>query len=155
LRRRPGTISLSANGELKLAANAQLVARGLAVGETDDRGVRSGTVLAGGAVSLDKAVKMTLESGSLIDVSGASGTFDIDRGRNGAEAYTLASNGGSISLKFSGKRRDIVDATLLAHAGGAGASGGHLNISVASRSPKTTTSIRCPTRCTIAIAETV
>lgn len=127
-----GTISLSANGELKLAANAQLLARGLAVGETDTRGVRSGTVLAGGAVSLDKAVKMTLESGSLIDVSGASGTFDIDRGRNGAEAYTLASNGGSISLKFSGEARDIVDATLLAQAGGAGASGGHLNISVAS-----------------------
>ena len=127
-----GAIVLSANGELKLTSSARLLARGLAVVETDKRGIRSGSVLAGGSVSLDKTVKMTLESGALIDVSGASGTFDIDLGRNGADAYTIASNGGSISLKFSGEATDVVDATLLARAGGAGARGGDLSISVAS-----------------------
>ena len=124
-----GAISLAAEGDLKLAAGAQIVARGVAVVERNTNGVRTGSVLAGGSVSFDKAAMMMLEKGSLVDVSGASGTFDLDRGRDG-EAYTLASDGGSISLKFGGAAKDVVDSTLLAHAGGAGANGGRLNISV-------------------------
>ncbi|KZD24080.1 filamentous haemagglutinin family protein [Tardiphaga robiniae] len=127
-----GAITLSADGELKLAATGRILARGLAVVDTDIRGLRSGSVLAGGSVSFRKAATIKLETGSIVDVSGASGTFDINRGRNGAEVYTLASNGGSISLNFSGEARDIVDATFLAHAGGAGANGGNLAISVGS-----------------------
>jgi filamentous hemagglutinin len=127
-----GAISLQAEGDLKLAAGAQILARGMAVVQSGIGGLRSGSVLAGGSVGFDKSSTMTLENGSLVDVSGASGTFDLDRGRNGAEAYTLASNGGSISLKFGGEAKDVVDATLLAQAGGAGATGGHLNIAVAS-----------------------
>ncbi len=96
---------------------------------------------------------MTLESGTLIDVSGASGTFDIDRGRNGADAYTMASNGGSISLKFSGEATDVVDATFACARPVAPVREGDLSISVASIA-KPVVPIRCPTRCIIAIATT-
>ncbi len=125
-----GTIALTASGELKLAAGAQILARGVVVTEIDHRGLRTGTVLAGGSVSFSQAVTMTLEKGSIVDVSGTIGEFDLDRGRSSPVAYTVASDGGRISLGLSGGSQDIIAGDLQARSGGVGAAGGTLSISI-------------------------
>ncbi|TAI64597.1 hypothetical protein CWO89_17955, partial [Bradyrhizobium sp. Leo170] len=132
-----GSISVSANGELALAAGAQLLARGTSVTEIDAQGLRSGTVLAGGGVSLAEAAVMKIEAGSLIDVSGSSGTFDLARGRGAVSTYSLASNGGTIALKLSGAANDVVAGSFQGYAGGAGSVGGTIDISVGSTSEPT------------------
>jgi filamentous hemagglutinin len=126
-----GAISLGAGGELTLAEGAQILARGVAV--VDDRslgGLRSGKVLAGGTVSFSGALTMTIGKGTLVDVSGASGEFDIDHGRGAPEAYTLTSSGGQIALALSGKADDLIAGEFRARSGGAGSTGGILSISV-------------------------
>ncbi|WP_028161961.1 filamentous haemagglutinin family protein [Bradyrhizobium elkanii] len=132
-----GSISVSANGELALTAGAQLLARGTSVTEIDARGLRSGTVLAGGGVSLADAAVMKIEAGSLIDVSGASGSFDLAMGRGAVSTYSLASNGGTIALKLSGAANDVVAGSFQGYAGGAGSVGGTIDISVGSSSEPT------------------
>ncbi|MDI4235570.1 filamentous hemagglutinin family protein [Bradyrhizobium sp. Arg237L] len=132
-----GSISVSANGELALAAGAQLLARGTSVTEIDAQGLRSGTVLAGGGVSLAEAAVMKIEAGSLIDVSGSSDTFDLARGRGAVSTYSLASNGGTIALKLSGAANDVVAGSFQGYAGGAGSVGGTIDISVGSTSEPT------------------
>lgn len=127
-----GTISLVANGELTLAAGAAVLARGAAVVDTDIRGLRSGQVLAGGTVSFSGGATLTLEAGSLVDVSGANGEFDLNTGGDASRAYTLSSGGGTISLDLNGAARDKIAGTFLARSGGAGSVGGVLNIKVGS-----------------------
>ncbi|MBO4220960.1 filamentous haemagglutinin family protein [Bradyrhizobium neotropicale] len=132
-----GSISVSANGELALTAGAQLLARGTSVTEIDAQGLRSGTVLAGGSVSLAEAAVMKIEAGSLIDVSGASGSFDLAMGRGAVSTYGLASNGGTIALSLSGAGNDLIAGTFLGRSGGAGAIGGTIDIAVGSLSEPT------------------
>lgn len=118
-----GGITLTAD-EIALEPGAALLARGMPVISTDVRDRRVGKVLPGGSVSLSGA--LTLAAGSLIDVSGASGEIDDPQGRQGGRV-TLASNGGAISLEGSG----LVEATLVASAGGPGASGGSISFTTA------------------------
>ncbi len=137
-----GGISLSTTGLITLASGAQLLARGVAVIDTDYQGLRSGKVLDGGAVSFSNSSLITIENGSLIDVSGASGEIDISVGRN-VTTTTLASNGGTISLRLSGATNDLIDGTFLGGAGGAGAVGGTIKIAVSS-APETTPQVQLP-----------
>ncbi|HEY8336681.1 MAG TPA: filamentous hemagglutinin family protein [Tardiphaga sp.] len=131
-----GSIGLSTNGRITLASGAQLLARGVAAIETDYRGLRSGKVLDGGTVSISNSSLITIENGSLIDVSGISGEIDIAAAQS-VSATTLSSNGGTISLGFSGAANDLVDGRFLGRAGGTGAIGGTINISVGTVSEET------------------
>ncbi|MET0445957.1 MAG: filamentous hemagglutinin family protein [Pseudorhodoplanes sp.] len=133
-----GVIALTAaGGELKLTAGARVLARGAVVTEISNRGLRSGEVLAGGSVSFSNALTITAEKGSLVDVSGASGEFDLDGGRGESGVYTLTSDGGKILLGFSGASKDVIAGKFEAHGGGVGSIGGTLEISVAQLSETT------------------
>jgi filamentous hemagglutinin len=137
-----GSIGLSTNGLITLASGAQLLARGVAAIETDYRGLRSGKVLDGGSIGFGSASLITIENGSLIDVSGTSGEIDVVVGRN-VTSTTLVSNGGTINLGLSGAANDLIDGTFLGRSGGAGAIGGTINIAVSSM-PEATTGVQLP-----------
>ncbi|WP_454620626.1 filamentous haemagglutinin family protein [Bradyrhizobium cenepequi] len=132
-----GGVSLATNGRLTLESSAQLLVRGVAVVQNDARGLRSGKVLDGGTVSLSKSSLITIEKGSLIDVSGASGEIDVSAARRVSTVY-LASNGGTIGLDLSGAGNDLIAGTFLGRSGGAGAIGGTIDIAVGSLSEPTT-----------------
>lgn len=118
---------LAGSAMVTVAATAALVARGVPRIETDGRGRRDGVVLGGGSVTFDTG-SIVMESGSLIDVSGASGEIDVPAGgvlgSHGNVPVTLASNGGSISVKGQGS----IDGTWRGQGGG-GARGGALTLS--------------------------
>ncbi|MEW6438346.1 MAG: filamentous hemagglutinin family protein [Pseudomonadota bacterium] len=96
---------------------------------------RTGEVLAGGSVSvLDGFAYVIAEAGSVIDVSGASGTFDIAQAGGGLRGFDYLptpvwSNAGSITLGGGGGL--LYDGTLVAQGGAAAADGGTLTISPA------------------------
>ncbi len=115
-----------------LGQHGQLLARGTTVlNPPDALGRRTGSVLDGGSVTLekDKVGNFVLEQGSLIDVSGTQTTLDLPTdnpsGLNVAP-MAVASNGGKISL--SANTFGILDGSLKATAGGASASGGRLDL---------------------------
>ncbi|WP_176454749.1 filamentous haemagglutinin family protein [Tardiphaga sp. OK246] len=119
---------LAGSGMVTVASTAALVASGVPVIEMDSRGARGGAVLGGGSVTLD-ASSVVLELGSMIDVSGASGEIDVPvreaLGSRRSVPVTLASNGGSISVKGQG----VIDGTWRGQAGGSGARGGAVSLS--------------------------
>ncbi|WP_456633047.1 filamentous haemagglutinin family protein [Bradyrhizobium sp. USDA 10063] len=124
-----GSIAITAAEKLLLSNGASLLARGAPVIYSGPRGYRIGEVRAGGSVSVEAMALLTLEAGSLIDVSGASGEIDVPSGGLGGRRVTtirLASNGGSISISGFG----TVAGTLSAHAGGEGAAGGSVRFEV-------------------------
>jgi filamentous hemagglutinin len=99
-------------------------------------GLRTGSVLAGGNITVSGNI--VAESGSVLDVSGATGMLDLAPGYSGGSPNgsfggarfiptRVDSNGGSIT--FSGGQELFLDATLLGVAGGPGAVGGTLSIS--------------------------
>ncbi|WP_189050838.1 beta strand repeat-containing protein, partial [Aliidongia dinghuensis] len=96
---------------------------------------RTGKVLAGGSVSvLDGSSYVIAQAGSVIDVSGAAGTFDLAGSPGEVEGHAYAptpvwSNAGSITLGGGGGL--LYDGTLIAHGGAAQASGGTLTLSAA------------------------
>ncbi|HEX2750739.1 MAG TPA: hypothetical protein VHM91_22230, partial [Verrucomicrobiales bacterium] len=104
----------------------------------DPRGNRTGSVLAGGTISMSGNI--AAEKGSVIDVSGATGELDVapaaiynsglsNGSLQGAEVVRtrIDSNAGTINL--NGAQQLIVDATLRGNAGGPGTLGGTLNYS--------------------------
>src|SRR5579883_692334 len=98
---------------------------------------RTGKVLDGGSVSvLDGFAYVVAQAGSVIDVSGASGTFDIAQSADGLQPSDAAtpvwSNAGSITLGGGGGL--LYDGTLVAHGGSAQADGGTLTLSAAAMS---------------------
>ncbi|MGJ7543787.1 filamentous haemagglutinin family protein [Variovorax sp. LT1R16] len=119
-----GRIELEAN-VLNIASDAQLLARGVPVIHLNSSRRRVGSVLDGGTVSL-RGRNIWLESGALIDVSGATGEIDgtpygmFDR--KDPQAITLDSNGGLIRISGKG----LIEGTLVGAAGGPGASGGKI-----------------------------
>src|SRR5262249_1082625 len=119
-----GKIDLTAEG-VQLRSGSSLVARGTPVIYVGTNGLRTGEVLAGGAISI--AGKLDLDAGSLIDVSGASGSIDVIAGSKTPRSLAIASDGGSISLRLEGLG-SYVDSDLNAHAGGDGAAGGSLTL---------------------------
>ncbi len=120
-----GTINLkSSAGSLVVENTGAIVARGTAVGDIDVKGHRSGVVRNGGSVALESAT-VNLESGSLVDVAGASGEFDIESDDRQFAPVTLASNGGSITVKA---QHGLVQGKLQGQGGGSGARGGKVRL---------------------------
>ncbi len=141
-----------------LGSSSVLSTAGTTVLTPDPRGYRIGSVLAGGTIAVNGNV--LAEAGAVLDVSGATGTLDLapsyTAGLNTGSTSTsggiviptlIDSNGGAITL--AGGQQLFTDATLLGHAGGAGAEGGSLTITsgrfyapgtpVASETPKDVT----------------
>jgi filamentous hemagglutinin family protein len=125
-----------AGRSLWLGASAELLARGVLKPELSTNGRRLGSVIAGGSVTLSTEMGYIVgESGSLIDVSGKQAVLDLKQ-QNGAYATVMptlvAGNAGSIAIDS----RDgiLLDATLAAQAGGAGAAAGSLSVKLDRRS---------------------
>jgi filamentous hemagglutinin family protein len=126
----PGFIG---NQRIELGADAVLAAPAYAKVDTlDQLGLREGSVLPGGSVSLlaNKGFIQT-DPGSLINVSGTAGILDLAT-PTGVHATTVAGNGGVITLDA---REGLVlqgnllgQAATLNGAAVAGAGGGTLNI---------------------------
>ncbi|WP_375595219.1 filamentous hemagglutinin family protein [Algihabitans albus] len=117
---RLGGSGTTATASVELTENARVMARGLAVIYQDAQGHRRGKVLDGGDVQVT-ARTYRLDEASVIDVTGASGTVDVGRGR-GVQPVQLDSNGGEIAFLGGG----VVQGDLRAFAGGPGAVGGRL-----------------------------
>lgn len=119
-----------------LGSSGVLDAAGVAQVAVGDTGLRSGTVLDGGSVSLT-ATRGSIEllPGSLINVSGGSAILDVmPVGGGPSHAQQVASAGGNISLTAAESM--VVGGTLLAAAGRAAAGtpqplGGSLSVALA------------------------
>lgn len=134
-----------ARATVYIGPESRLNAAGMVVTTPDPFGLRKGSVLPGGTITL--AGNIIAEPGSLLDVSGASGVLDL----NPAElefaarvapatsgltqplfsrqtvATTIESDGGHIALE--GSEMLFVDSLLRGAAGGATARGGSLAVS--------------------------
>ena len=137
----PGGLISNTQGQdiystLEIRAGSSLSAAGEALFVADPTGLRSrfGTVLSGGSVYLGApkdtqstaGANVVAMAGSVLDVSGSSGTFsDLLPGR--ISSYTIDSSGGMITL--AGAETLYSDATLKAAAGGRSATGGTLVVS--------------------------
>jgi filamentous hemagglutinin family protein len=142
-----GNISVAGAGSFALAAeavtsvyigaNAVLNTAGKAIIRRGINDWREGQILAGGTVSVTGNI--VAESGSVINVSGTSGTLDQSRayrnpnatpltGLRGQEYVPVRSetNGGTVN--FTGSQMLFSDATLIGNAGGASAIGGTVNV---------------------------
>ena len=142
-----GNISLSGASSFALASEAitsvyigeeaTLNAAGKAVIRRGINDWREGQILAGGTVSVTGNI--VAESGSVINVSGTSGTLDQSRAYRNVNATPLTglrgrqyvpvryeTNGGNVN--FTGSQMLFSDATLIGNAGGASAIGGTVNV---------------------------
>jgi filamentous hemagglutinin len=126
----PGFI---ADQQILLGPAALLAAPGFAQIDTlDPLGLREGSVLAGGTVTLvaNKGFILT-DPGSVIDVSGAAGVLDLV-GKNGITPTTVAANAGTVNI--AAREGLVLQGALLgrpATFGGqpvSGAGGGTLNV---------------------------
>ncbi|MFZ2980153.1 MAG: hypothetical protein WA085_03910, partial [Sphingobium sp.] len=119
-----------------IGGSARLDVSGLAVTAPDTQGRNYGVVTAGGSVALGALdatptasglhsgnAFVVVSRGAVIDASGASGAFDMSS-PSGSAARLVASDGGRIALASQWGISN--DGTLLAPAGGVGASGGSL-----------------------------
>ncbi len=122
------TVDLGPQSRLSTAGTTLLTPNSL--------GFRTGSVLAGGSITLSGNI--VAEAGSVLDVSGATDSLDVVPGFVGAPAPTgptapvyvrtrIDSNSGSISL--AGAQELFSDATLIGGPGGPSAVGGTLTIS--------------------------
>ncbi len=140
--RYPGAIvNVIPSGEVwtnvELGARSVLSTAGATVLTPDARGYRTGFVLKGGDITITGNI--VAEAGSVLDVTGTTGTLDVAptaasltsrllgsfRGSR-VIANTISSDGGTIRL--AGEQALFTDATLLGAAGGASARGGKLFI---------------------------
>ncbi len=122
------TVDLGAKALLSTAGEGLFIPNAL--------GLRSGSVLAGGSITLSGNV--AARAGSMLDVSGASAVLDLAPGFSG-EAFNgsssgvaylptrVDSDGGSIVL--TGAQELFVDSTLRGGPGGPSATGGALTVS--------------------------
>jgi filamentous hemagglutinin len=117
-----------------IGANSVLSAAGTVEYTFNSVGFVTGSVLAGGTISISGNI--LAETGSTLNVSGATGILDVSPTQlagSASQALSPAlvaarvdSNGGSISL--SGGQELVVDATLLGGAGGPSSQGGSLSV---------------------------
>ena len=124
-----------------IGSDAQLNVAGIAYTATDLDGRSFGTLYGGGTISLggvangpfaDTDAQIIIRPGAVLDASGTSATIDQDAGwaTDSSDPVLDATNGGTISLSsYTGIYND---GTLTAAAGGAGASGGTLAVSLES-----------------------
>lgn len=120
-----------------LGPDSMLSVAGTTVLRPNALGFRTGTVLAGGQITISGNI--VAEGGALLDASGATDVLDLPPAASGiTDLATLSaatslmptrvdSNGGSIA--FIGGQELFVDATLVGHGGGPSALGGTLSIS--------------------------
>jgi len=119
-----------------IGGDAVLDVSGYASTVTDARGRTSGTVADGGSIALGGANNIggdafvVIRPGAVLDASGISATIDLIDGST-TTPVLVASDGGSIAL--SSNNGIYNDGTLRAVAGGAGASGGTLSMTLVSR----------------------
>ncbi len=119
-----------------IGSDAVLDVSGYALTVTDIHGRTSGTVADGGSIALGGANNIggdafvVIRPGAILDASGTSATIDLIDG-NTAMPVLVASDGGSIAL--SSNNGIYNDGTLRAAAGGAGAWGGTLSMTLISR----------------------
>lgn len=126
--------SLALNGYLSsqslwLTDSARLDARGVAQLEPNASGQRVGEVYAGGNINLQaQRGYIVTETGAQLDVSGAAAILDLPNGNQGFVTRSIASDAGTISLAAA--EGMMLDGTMHAEAGGAGAAGGQLKIAL-------------------------
>lgn len=114
---------------------AQLLSRGSSVISQDKFGRLVGKVLDGGRIQV-AGQKLTLDAGSIFDVSGTSTELDVAPNGNGLDRdttrrkQTIASNGGSIQVTARGP--STIESTFRGNPGGPRAAGGRLSVSVES-----------------------
>ncbi|MCW5623888.1 MAG: filamentous hemagglutinin family protein [Burkholderiales bacterium] len=120
-----------------LGANSRILARGYADVRPDARGFLRGEILDGGTVTISAGKGyLVTEAGSLIDVSGTTGTVDVPyQGPLGPvdQRVTVASAGGDIQLL--GREGMFLDGTLRGLPGAAGVAGGTLTIAMMGAQP--------------------
>ncbi|UBS33867.1 filamentous hemagglutinin family protein [Altererythrobacter sp. N1] len=122
----------------RIRENAVLDVSGDSFVATDVQGGRFGLVRDGGTVNIGvnnrgqnpntnlygvSTLPVVVEEGALIDLSGASATLDLYPDRPGVE---VAGNGGTLAL--ASRKAIVLDGAVDAHAGGANAYGGTLDI---------------------------
>ena len=132
-----GSITLAGGfqSEFWLGSQSRLDVSGVAIPDTLQLAYNAGKVLPGGTVSIiavDTTGSLVALSGATIDVSGASGTFDIAQGGGSGETGPqylptfIWSDAGSITLSASAM---LYDGTFVAQPGAAQGNGGNLTIS--------------------------
>ncbi|AYV47984.1 hypothetical protein C1707_17915 [Caulobacter flavus] len=129
----PSYIVYDATRSLWLGEDSVIDVSGRAIGAVDAQGLRYARVTKGGDISIGGALStyVVMRPGALLDASGATAEIDY---RNSAldgaskSSLTLASDGGSIS--FASQYGVFLDGDMRARAGGAGASGGTLSITL-------------------------
>ena len=138
------------NRSIRVGQQAVLDASARAVTAVDVRGWRYGVVGDGGRIvvggELDAATGLTngadqfvlIERGARLEASGAQAVLDL----SGSPALAVAGDGGHISVAT--RSGLYLEGDLIAHAGGAGAAGGTLNIGL--DSDKYPTSMTVPDR---------
>lgn len=148
---------------LDLGAKSVLSTAGTTLLKPDPRGYRTGSVLAGGTISVSGNI--VAEAGAKLDVSGTVGQLDLapststffgaaNASFSGAlvSSTRVESNGGTITL--SGGQELFVDATLVGGPGGPSALGGNLVISSGKfYLPGTSTSAQQPTDVTLTVTQ--
>jgi filamentous hemagglutinin family protein len=130
-----GSIWLGAKSELNVAGTVLINPYAAPVATNSGVGIPlTGEVLPGGSVTLLATnTYLVAQAGALIDVSGASGTFDLPQSGAGAGPLTnryaatpVWSDAGAVTL---GSNFGVFfDGTLAAHGGGASAAGGALTL---------------------------
>ncbi len=133
-----GTINVTgvSNAQIWLGTTSKLDASGVAVADLRQNAFNTGEVLAGGIVTIatqDASSTVVGAVGSTIDVSGASGVFDVQQdGANNGPHYVptrLWSDAGSIVLSATTL---LYEGTLFAQPGARLANGGSLTVSLPS-----------------------
>ncbi|MEI6083057.1 MAG: filamentous hemagglutinin N-terminal domain-containing protein, partial [Verrucomicrobiota bacterium] len=146
-----------------LGDHSVLSAAGTTVLTPNAQGYRTGSVLAGGKITVSGNI--VAESGAILDVSGASDVLDVAPGYLGTALLVqkptsgaalvstrIDSDGGSIVL--AGSQELITEATLKGTAGGAKANGGNLTISSGRfYSPNIQNSAKTPLDTTLAVSQ--
>jgi filamentous hemagglutinin family protein len=140
--------SFSLTRSIWIGDDAVLDVSGRALVATDVRGNSVGTVLGGGSIMLGGTGAMggvdpnkpiasdafvIIRPGAVLDASGTSAALDVETGSlfTPGKSAMVASDGGLIALYSN--NGIYIDGTIRAAAGGAGASGGTLSVSIISR----------------------
>ncbi len=127
-----GRIGLTLNGpaaltatDLHIGATADISVAGTFVPTPNERGLVQGTLLQGGAITVDaRRAGLLIDEGARLDVSGLTQTVDVVTGGRtpGTTQQTLEGHAGALTLKSQGAT--VIDGTLLGHGGSPAAAGG-------------------------------
>ncbi|OYU00188.1 MAG: hypothetical protein CFE40_02425 [Burkholderiales bacterium PBB1] len=119
-----GPTDLSASA-LHLGSQAELSTAGVFIATPNDEGRVQGTLVNGGAVTLDaRSAGLRVDAGARIDISGVNQQVDVATS-DGAPGYvqrTLDGHAGTLTLRA--QDRVVLNGTLLAEGGSATAAGG-------------------------------